>query len=49
MLNVTQSKIEGSNPTNALGTVNAVTSSSGANQNKGADITGVGLRAQIDW
>lgn len=42
VLNVTQSKIEGSNPVNALGSV-------GANQNKGADITGVGLRAQVDW
>jgi hypothetical protein len=42
MLNVTQSKIEGSNPVNAFGVV-------GANQNKGADITGVGLRAQVDW
>jgi len=41
-LNVTQSHIEGVNPTNAAGVV-------GANQNKGADITGVGLRAQVDW
>jgi phosphate-selective porin OprO/OprP len=41
-LNVTQSKIEGSNPVNAFGVV-------GANQNKGAEITGVGLRAQLDW
>jgi phosphate-selective porin OprO/OprP len=41
-LNVTQSKIEGSNPVNAFGTA-------GANQNKGAEITGVGLRAQVDW
>jgi phosphate-selective porin OprO/OprP len=41
-LNVTQSHIEGGNPFNAFGVV-------GANQNKGADITGVGLRAQVDW
>jgi phosphate-selective porin OprO/OprP len=41
-LNVTQSKIEGSNPFNAFGVV-------GANQNKGAEITGVGVRAQVDW
>ena len=41
-LNVTQSKIEGSTPVNALGSV-------GANQNKGAEISGVGLRAQVDW
>jgi phosphate-selective porin OprO/OprP len=41
-LNVTQSKIEGSNSLNAFGTV-------GANQNKGAEINGVGLRAQVDW
>jgi phosphate-selective porin OprO/OprP len=42
-LNVTQSKIEGGNPVNALGSV------AGANRNNGADITGVGLRAQVDW
>jgi phosphate-selective porin OprO and OprP len=41
-LNVTQSKIEGGNPLNATGTA-------GANRNDGADITGVGLRAQVDW
>jgi len=41
-LNVTQSKIEGSNPLNAGGLV-------GANQDKGAEITGVGMRAQVDW
>jgi phosphate-selective porin OprO/OprP len=41
-LNVTQTHIEGGNPFNAFGIV-------GANQNKGADITGVGVRAQVDW
>jgi phosphate-selective porin OprO/OprP len=41
-LNVTQTHVEGSNPLNAFGSV-------GANQNKTADITGVGLRAQVDW
>lgn len=41
-LNVTQTHVEGGNPFNAFGVV-------GANQNKGADITGVGLRAQVDW
>jgi phosphate-selective porin OprO/OprP len=41
MLNVTQSKITGGNPLNATG--------GSANKNDGADITGVGLRAQVDW
>jgi phosphate-selective porin OprO and OprP len=41
-LNVTQTHVEGGNPFNAFGVV-------GANQNKGADITGVGVRAQVDW
>ncbi len=41
-LNVTQSKITGGNPLNATG-------AAGANKNDGADITGVGLRAQVDW
>ena len=41
-LNVTQSKIEGGNPLNAFGVV-------GANRNNNAEITGVGLRAQVDW
>ena len=41
MLNVTQSKITGGNPLNAQG--------GSANKNDGADITGVGLRAQVDW
>ena len=41
-LNVTQTHVEGGNPFNAVRRV-------GANQNKGADITGVGLRAQVDW
>ena len=45
-LNVTQSKIEGSNPLNAFA-VDGV--GVAANQNKGANITGVGLRAQVDW
>jgi len=40
-LNVTQSQINGGNPTNATG--------GAANRNNGADITGVGLRAQVDW
>ena len=40
-LNVTQSKISGGNSLNAVGTA--------ANKNNGADITGVGLRAQVDW
>jgi phosphate-selective porin OprO and OprP len=42
-LNVTQSKIEGSNPLNASSTP------ARANQNTGAEISGVGLRAQVDW
>jgi phosphate-selective porin OprO and OprP len=42
MLNVSQTNIEGSNPTNGLNSGNA-------NGNKSADITGVGLRAQVDW
>jgi phosphate-selective porin OprO/OprP len=42
MLNVTQSQISGGNPFNAKG-------DKGANQNNGADIRGVGLRAQVDW
>ncbi len=41
-LNVTQSKITGGNPLNATGVA-------GANKNDGANITGVGLRAQVDW
>jgi phosphate-selective porin OprO/OprP len=41
-LNVTQSKIEGGNPLNAFGVV-------GANRNDNAEITGVGVRAQVDW
>ena len=40
-LNVTQSKITGGNGGNLPGT--------GFNRNDGADITGVGLRAQVDW
>ena len=40
-LNVTQSKITGGNTTNADG--------GAANSNNGAKITGVGLRAQVDW
>ncbi len=47
-LNVTQTHIEGSNPVNAFG-VNSLGIGVAANQNKGADITGVGLRAQVDW
>jgi phosphate-selective porin OprO and OprP len=48
VLNVTQSKIEGSNPFNAVGTPGP-NGTGGANQSKGAEITGVGLRAQVDW
>ena len=40
-LNVTQSHITGGNGGNPPG--------SGFNRNNGADITGVGLRAQVDW
>jgi phosphate-selective porin OprO and OprP len=40
-LNVTQSKITGGNGGNSPG--------SGFNKNDGAEITGVGMRAQIDW
>jgi phosphate-selective porin OprO and OprP len=40
-LNVTQSKITGGN--------NGFPAGSGFNKNDGADITGVGMRAQIDW
>jgi phosphate-selective porin OprO/OprP len=40
-LNVTQSKITGGN--------GGVPSGSGFNKNNGAEITGVGLRAQVDW
>lgn len=43
-LNVTQSKIDGSNPLNATGSGTGF-----ADQNKNAEITGVGLRAQVDW
>jgi len=39
--NVTQSKITGSNGGNPAGT--------GFNKNKGAEITGFGMRAQVDW
>ena len=41
MLNVTQSKITGGNGGDLSGT--------GFNRNDGADITGVGMRAQVDW
>ncbi|MGZ8400256.1 MAG: porin [Methyloceanibacter sp.] len=41
MLNVTQSKITGGNGGDLPGT--------GFNRNDGADITGVGMRAQVDW
>jgi phosphate-selective porin OprO/OprP len=43
MLNVTQSQITGGNNGFAKG------SNTGFNKNDGADITGVGLRAQVDW
>ena len=39
--NVTQSKITGSNGGNPAGT--------GFNKNKGAEISGFGMRAQVDW
>jgi phosphate-selective porin OprO/OprP len=41
--NVTQSKIEGGNDGYAKG------SGQGFNQNNGAEITGFGMRAQVDW
>ena len=40
-LNVNQSHVTGGNGGNPAG--------SGFNKNNGADITGVGLRAQVDW
>jgi phosphate-selective porin OprO/OprP len=43
MLNVTQSQITGGNNGFAKG------SNIGFNKNDGADITGLGLRAQVDW
>jgi phosphate-selective porin OprO/OprP len=43
MLNVTQSKIEGGNNGFAKG------SGLGFNRNDGAEATGVGVRAQVDW
>jgi phosphate-selective porin OprO/OprP len=43
MLNVTQSKIEGGNDGFVKG------SGLGFNRNDGAEATGVGLRAQVDW
>ena len=43
VLNVTQSQITGGNNGFAKG------SNTGFNRNDGAEITGVGLRAQVDW